>query len=514
MQRIDRGSLWDLLIAAALVAIAVIVRVGPLDPPSLWLDDAWVALAYRTSALSDVLVTGLTAPGFVLLLRSWLEVVGFSELKAQLPAFVAGSSAGALCFAIARRRGIHAAAALTGACFLTMAPEHILYSSRVKQYTTDALLVLLIVSVSWSYLNDPDRTSVLKWVAVSSIAATLVSAAVIPAALAALLATGAAAASGGRRTLAPWAACSALYLSFALSWWLLVLRPAIPASLRDFWAAGYIDFDSGWSALARQVWERAEALAFYAFNGPTLITVFLILGAFVVTAWHRFHLGLLLAAPLVVAFLLASLHLAPIGRGRTDIYLLPTFCLAIAAAADPLAKRMPRLMTGASIVALAFLLALVLVLRPGPPDYPAYYVRPLVSDLEARRQPGDRILVYAMATWAYALYTPAPVLVFADPPPGNGLDIYGVEIEDDDVRILRHHLDDPESYDAEVAAAVRGKERVWFIDSHNAGNARFVSAALQRMGYLLTTRQTQPGAHLELWTLHDSGSDSYPTNEV
>ncbi len=169
-------------------------------------------------------------------------------------------------------------------------------------------------------------------------------------------------------------------------------------------------------------------------------------------------------------------------------------------------------MNGASIGALVFLLALALFLRPGPPDYPASDVRPLVSNLEARRQPGDRILVYALTAWAYALYTPAPISVIADPPPG--IDIYGVEIEDDDVRILRHHLRDPERYDAEVAAAVRGKERVWFIDSHSAENPRFVSAALQRMGYLLTTRQTRPGAHLELWTLHGSASDGYPTNEV
>src|SRR5262245_12588945 len=87
--RARRGAvlLWSAAVGATCVVLFVVAyatRDAHLGTRSLHIDDAWVLLGWKAHRWIDIRRAGSTSLGFVLLVRGWLGVDGFSYHNAQL----------------------------------------------------------------------------------------------------------------------------------------------------------------------------------------------------------------------------------------------------------------------------------------------------------------------------------------------------------------------------------------------------------------------------------------------
>ena len=138
-QRRRAPRAFHIVVGTIIFTFAVALRTNLLAL-SLWLDDAWVALVARMN-FDQVTQMGMTSFGFNMILWVWLHLVRFSNFNAQFIPFLAGSLGPVVLYALAIRKRLAPVAGIIGALLLAIAPKHVLYSSTVKQYTTEALLV-------------------------------------------------------------------------------------------------------------------------------------------------------------------------------------------------------------------------------------------------------------------------------------------------------------------------------------------------------------------------------------
>jgi hypothetical protein len=212
---------------------------------------------------------------------------------------------------------------------------------------------------------------------------------------------------------------------------------------------------------------------------------------------------LLVVGPLAVALVLAAAQEAPLGTGRTDIYLYPGLAMAIGLAVDELAGISARLTAAAVAVAV-----LVTAVSFDPAvAYPKRYARPLVDELNRSAAPSDAILVRPSDDFAFGLYSRWPVTFFRshDIEPGFV------------VRVKRNRLFfpgliphpppglDTRPWRAAVAAAATSP-RVWLLVASPGAlgiehpRLEPVRRMLRREGFVLRREEPRRGADLTLWT--------------
>jgi hypothetical protein len=281
-----------------------------------------------------------------------------------------------------------------------------------------------------------------------------------------------------------------LYLVFAAVWWKIALQPHLGSALRHYWQAFYISSSNPGGVLGglRSV---AVRLAHGFSDLPSAITFIVFVAAAVVVVRTRPNLSILLLTPLLAAVVLALFSIAPIGTGRTDLYLYPVFALLIGVAVSEVSKRQ----WWGAYIAVALVIGSVALARI-PRTYPQEDMRQAVAVLNANMQPGDTIMVYSGGRYAFALYSPWPVSVFASKAQTNGFD----------VRIHRPHTDVLGSYGSQadyndaVARVTKHAARVWFIGSHGRLDERQIERALFDSGYRAKARRGDHEAwFLSLW---------------
>ena len=470
---------WDITVAVLVLAGAAWLRHRPLGPPSLWTDDAWPALVIKVP-WTGIAKIGLTAPGFVAGLKVWLHFTGFSATKAQSMAFVFGIAAPALMWILCVTRRLGRPAALVATALLLTSPAHIVFSTRVKQYTLDSVMVIALLWLTWRGLERPDDTR--RWVllAFGAAVATATSSGVLPvivgAFCAAMLAIRRVEKAVRRHALEAGAA----YGVFAVVWWMIVLRPRLGTSLHDYWKPFYVSTSN--AGLVGGLRVTAIRLAQGFGDLPAWGTVLIVVASAVVVVRTRRDLAVMLLVPLLVAFVLAIFQLAPLGTGRTDIYLYPTVALLVGVAVSEISFR--RL--SGTFIAVALVIASLVLARP-PVAYPQEDMKRAVGYLAAEARPADTVMVYPGGRYAFALYAPAawPVTVFATNIPTNGFE----------VRIHRPHLSILGSYETEtgyrsaIPRTTRGAPRVWLIGSHGRLDVLKIEQALYDLGYRARSRR-------------------------
>ena len=138
----DRGL--DLLAATVLLAVAAVRRASTLPGDGLWFDDAWVATGALHGGLSELAMRGSAHPGFTLMLQGWDAVIGGDPWTLAVPAFVASVLGPPVVYLGLRHLGFaRSVAGLLGAV-LVVADVHALYAGRVKSYTMDTLVVMVL----------------------------------------------------------------------------------------------------------------------------------------------------------------------------------------------------------------------------------------------------------------------------------------------------------------------------------------------------------------------------------
>jgi hypothetical protein len=305
-----------------------------------------------------------------------------------------------------------------------------------------------------------------------------------------------------RRAIAP----AALLAIFCTLWWWLALRPHVDEQLKKYWEGYFIPHDRG---LAHAVFIAARGvkdLFVGAVPLPTSALAALAVPAAVVVlfVFRRFlPVLLLVVGPVALALVLAALRAAPLGTGRTDVYLYPGLAMAVGLAVDELGKRSFR--TTAAGVATAIVLTAVFF-QPAL-AYPMRVSRPLLEQLNARARPSDTILVRASDDFALALYGRWPITFLRTHDIETG---FVPRVDRDHVAapgLVTHELPglDARPWAKAIAEAAASSPRVWLL-GESAGalgrpNPRLepVRKLLRQNGFVLVLEQHRPGADLTLW---------------
>jgi hypothetical protein len=144
-----RTLLVDVGLAIGLFIVALLYRRHfPSD--GLFYDDAWEAFGVAEGSLRQLITIGQAQPGFGLELMAWSRIFGHGTTTMILPAMIAGALGPALLYLVLRRFGYAASIAFLLGASLTVCETAITYSGRVKSYTSDVLVILLLcVLLPW-----------------------------------------------------------------------------------------------------------------------------------------------------------------------------------------------------------------------------------------------------------------------------------------------------------------------------------------------------------------------------
>lgn len=492
----NNRSAWrrtDVVSVVCLTTFAALLRAPQLGPVALWHDDAWVAVLHRVG-YADVLTIGLTAPGFGFFMKLWFDLVGFNEITAQLPAFIAGAAAPALAYGVLRKRCRQPIALVSG-LILVLAPAHIEYSGRLKHYTFEVVLALLVLAISLSTLDDPRSRRNWALFAGATTAAIFASFLLVLLALAAAFACLVAAAQVSRRTLLralPWAAVP---VGFAAILYASVISKRMTDALADFWSSNYIQLDTGPRvALESTLGRFHEVLEGFSTTSPW-ITAPLVLLALAALLARRPLQFVVTGGPLLAALVLAAGHRAPLGGGRTDLYLLAPILVGTALGLNELldkiaASQRPRPALVRSTNSLGIMAAAVVllfgVLRYDVPRYPQMETRPLIDLMDEMKQPEDAVLIFYPSRFAYVIYSDAEIKIW----PSKKIAQYDLSIKEPGVFL---------AFDAARAAAYG--DRVWFLASslHRPGLPGFKVRLEREFGLEQVQQWDEPGAELILY---------------
>jgi hypothetical protein len=373
---------------------------------------------------------------------------------------------------------------------MAVAPEHLVYSTRVKQYTLEALVGLVLLGLAWAVV---ERRSSARWLAIGAMGATVLSGSAGTFAGAVLGAAFVVAVLSDRRRLRELVAPAAAFGAFAVLWWALYLRTHVPEGLRAFWQDEFRRVDEGPRVLLLDVRDSLSRTA-DRFLPVAPAWLWLLLAVVALAAWIP-RLAVVVLAPVGVAVVLAALHQAPIGVGRTEIYLLPAAAVAVGGAVHGLTLQRAVWVRGASTVVPFGVCVALLVggLAQGRRDepYPHEDVRGFIEEAQARLgAPGDVVLVYPATRWAWAIYSDRPFRPVRSSSSPTGFDL---EMPTAGLHVLRPHREDPEAYGAELERAVEGQERVVFIASHWQADIAAIEAWFPAHGWAEVGRETADG---------------------
>jgi hypothetical protein len=410
------------------LAAALELRSGAA-PDSLFLDDQWVALALRDSGLSARLGLHLPMPvGFSLLAGLPAHVVGGSLGLQVLPVLAYLASVALLPVVIHRLTGSALSAAL-GAAMMAAAPLGSELAVRVKHYTLDQLVTVVVLLAMIGLVRQRSTARLVGWM-LALAAAVLLSFSAVFLATAAVVAV----------CLSLWflpretpvderVASTALGLAFLVAigafFALYVSRSSRPIMV-EYWSDFFPTLD-GWSGIGTFLTGRATAFVLFALPGWAWIFAPLApLG--LVWLWREGHRAYCLALVGFYALVLvaAFARAYPMGTGRTDAYATPVTTLLICLGASELLRRVgsPRGRQALHVAMIASF-AVSFVASPGP-RYPRSDDRDAVEWAMARAGAGDALVLSPYAAFAagyYASGSMGPVGLVPADYYGHGFDV-------------------------------------------------------------------------------------------
>ena len=137
----------DALFVVVLIVLSYVARRDGLPHNGLWHDDAWPATGALRASLSQLLIAGSGHPGFTGLLMVWDRVSGGGSTALAYPALVAGTVGPAALYLLLRSLGYATSISALIAAALVVADIPVLYSTRVKTYVLDVLIVIALAAL-------------------------------------------------------------------------------------------------------------------------------------------------------------------------------------------------------------------------------------------------------------------------------------------------------------------------------------------------------------------------------
>lgn len=400
-----RGAWWRSVALAAILAIALGLRLVALERAPLWWDEgnnAYFAQASLPDLLRDSRATLDTdPPAHRLALKVWLGVWGYSALHLRSLSALCGVLIVWLAYVWGRWR-YDGRVGLWAAALLALWPLAIYYSREGKGYPFATLFACLAVYLWQRYLDGAPRWRFWPWLAATLSAALALGThyyvALFMAAqglgLALALAVTRAPWRVALRRLGRWLSVNLAAVALVLPWILLTYETALrgaerlPAapSPQSLLAYGRHLVAPLATALAAPGWATALALAALA-----LLTGVALGRKGVDSDRRAADIFLLTLVILPLAFGFAAQQRVAFVRPRFFLYVLPPWALLAAAGLETLRRRSPAL-AAALALAVAVAWGASLPAAYHPHDQPQDDLRPLAAALRDHARPGDVVI--------------------------------------------------------------------------------------------------------------------------
>ena len=450
--KVDRQILY------AILALGAVLRAWQyFGNPSLWIDEIAIARQIIERPFADLLSRPLdfnqVAPkGFLAAIKFATATLGDGELALRLIPFAAGLASLPVFLALVRRTLPSTARAPVMLIF-GIAPNLILRSADVKQYSTDILAATAVALLVLRWLEQPTRGRGWALGATLGLGAwfshplVLVGAGVLPSLALDARRRGA---LGAFLSGAAVVAASVFGASLVAK---LSITPGPQSALEGDWSRGFVPWDFvgaiRWalSALPRPFEGELGVGQIASYGYAALVPL----------GWLKLGRGRLLLAgviigPVVVTLLAAVVHQYPFAR-RQVTFLLPSAVIAIGAALDMVGGALkhwhPRMARLGWVAVVPVMMA-------------AFDQRPVIRREDGRgvfeylaghRRDGDPVYVYFTGWQAATYYAPRATLDSAD------------------VYIGRCSLDEPGGYRFELNRFV-GARPLWVFFAHEANSER------------------------------------------
>ena len=456
----------DAAAAAALALVALLLRLDRPVTDGLFYDDAWMALGVSEGSFWDLRTVGQSQPGFTFVLMIWKTVFGSGTTSLTAPAFIAGVLGAPALYVVLRRLGHARAVAFFVASLVVASTAHITYSHRVKTYTSDVILVLVLaLAVPWFARRRWTLVTASFWLGVSLAVASFSSFMLLAASAAGVIVV--------LHHRGDWRLRAGTVAVQAVGEVLLFKAVSTTHDSEGVAAFfhgrdGYIDFDPNPLRLAPEVLERFLNVMEAFPGGPGWVApVALVVVAFGLgnAAWRGESsvTARLFLVMVTIALGGAIVDRVPFGPNKASVrvvlWLIPVVALGIAEALRFARARVERaghrrawfdgLVLGAAGA------VLFSSLPPAEDPYPYAGAKSATRSVMAELGPTDAVWITRYTTYSFALYSDTPVSLEGTPER-----LIGFLPEFADARL---HLFDLEVDEDELDVALRGVDRVFVI---------------------------------------------------
>ena len=457
----------------AICAAVLLWRLPGLDPPSLYLDDQWVSIVVHDLSWREFAqLAPPVPPAFVALERLFSALSPDPEWPLQvLPILASAALVPAMCWLAWRLTGSVAAGLLAGA-LVASDPVLALYAVAVKQYATDALVVLVLLIVGLPLLEEWSNRRAWVLVLASLLSVPLSFASVfvsIP--LAHLAPFGPIGQRRDRAGLLRSALPPLLLLDGGMAlFYLGLLRRQARPSLTEYWA-DYFPHSLAPAELSSFLARRGFDFLALALPGPLRWGVLLCVPALVYLFMRRRSrlLGLFFLVFYAQMAAAACARLFPMGTGRADLFAHGPTLLLVAVGLQAISSwaGAGRRTTGAILCVLAAALLL------GFGQRSAYRTSgddaAVVSRLAEVVQPDDGLIVYPLSTYAVGVYGPWPIRVERWPAQGTGFEVVIDRPRTLSLHVHPGYLSEPSLMAADLREFLaHGYDRVVFVTATEA----------------------------------------------
>jgi hypothetical protein len=389
-------------VATAVVVVASAVRFEQfLSRRSLWLDEAMLAnniVGRGYGDLLDKLDNDQAAPpGFLWIERLCTQLFGHNEYALRALPLLAGVAVLPLAWWLARRY-LGDVAATGAVTFLALAPAAVRYSTEVKQYSSDAFVVLAVLACACVAAEEVTRRRVAAFAVVASIALWLSHPAWFAVAVGSVMLTVTAFRTGRVRALLM--AGVPIATSAAAAYAVNLREARANDALDSYWASGFPPSSASVPGVIRWI----PGAAWRTLDQPGGVgqrwLALLLLAAGITAIRRRGRaLGAALWGVVALTLVAGAVRLFPV-RGRLVLYLVPLLAIALSAA---LARPWLRWFAGVGLVVLLVGPAgdLVDVARHPPALVEG---RQAMEFVARHRRAGDLVYVHSTAVPTFDFY--------------------------------------------------------------------------------------------------------------